>query len=126
MTRSDLPSKRIVALAIVIAVLAVSGVAYGLSRTDDGGSQEAATESTTSTADDTSSTSTTEAPTTTDTTAPETTTTTGPDGILERGEHGEEVAALQRRLIELKLDPGPPDGAFGTGTLYAVQGFQKL
>ena len=128
MARTELPSKRLVALAIVIAVLAVSGVAYGLSRTDDGGaSDDAAAGATTATTDEaTSSTTTTDAPTTTDTTAPETTTTTGPDGVLEQGERGEEVAALQRRLAELKFDPGPADGAFGLGTLYAVQGFQKL
>jgi lipoprotein-anchoring transpeptidase ErfK/SrfK len=72
-------------------------------------------------------TTTTTAPSTTTTTAP--TTTTGPradDGVLERGEQGEAVAALQRRLVELHFDPGPADGSFGTGTLYAVQGFQKL
>ena len=130
MARTELPTKRLVALAIVIAVLAVSGVAYGLSRTDgDGGPTggDAAAPATDTTDEPTSSsTSTTEAPTTTDTTAPETTTTTGPDGVLEQGERGEEVAALQRRLAELKFDPGPADGAFGLGTLYAVQGFQKL
>ena len=61
-------------------------------------------------------TTTTAAPTTT--TAAPTTTTTGPapdDGVLERGEQGEAVAALQRRLAELHFDPGPADGAFGTG-----------
>jgi peptidoglycan hydrolase-like protein with peptidoglycan-binding domain len=129
MARTDLPSKRFVALAIVIAVLAVSGVAYGLSRSDGGGGDatgDAAAPSTAATDEPSSTTTTTEAPTTTETTAPETTTTTGPDGVLERGERGEEVAALQRRLIELKFDPGPADGAFGVGTLYAVQGFQKL
>ena len=128
MARDHLPPKRLVALAIVIAVLAVSGVAYGLSRADraDHGSDLASdeTSSTATTRRDTT-TSTTEA-TTTSSTEPETTTTTGPDGVLERGEHGEEVAALQRRLTELKFDPGPADGAFGLGTMYAVQGFQKL
>ena len=129
MARTELPTKRLVALAIVIAVLAVSGVAYGLSRTDGGGGSagDVAAPGTATTDEPTSSsTSTTEAPTTTDTTAPETTTTTGPDGVLEQGERGDEVAALQRRLAELKFDPGPADGAFGLGTLYAVQGFQKL
>ena len=34
MARIDLPPKRLVALAIIIAVLTVSGVAYGLTRTE--------------------------------------------------------------------------------------------
>lgn len=116
--------------AVFVAVLAVSGVAYGIG----GGSSLKLTVPTTTTPSTTTTTAaptttTTEATTTSTTAAPETTTTTGPavdDGILERGEHSDAVAALQRRLLELHFDPGPPDGAFGTGTLYAVQGFQKL
>src|SRR5687768_16108203 len=114
MTRTDLPTKRLVALAIVIAVLAVRGVAYGLTRPDDGDGPSPPAGPTSATRDDdddTATTTTTETPTTTETTVPETTTTTGPDGVLERGEHGDEVAALQRRLAELKFDPGPADGA---------------
>jgi len=127
MARTDLPKKRTVALAIVIAVLAVSGVAYGLGRTDGGGDRtQTAAESSTTAVDDETTTTTEATSTTTETTEPPTTTTTGPDGVLERGERGDEVAAVQRRLAELKFDPGPADGAFGLGTLYAVQGFQKL
>ncbi|HYD10425.1 MAG TPA: L,D-transpeptidase family protein [Acidimicrobiales bacterium] len=127
MARTLLPTKRLVALAIVLAVLAISGVAYGLTKAGGGGDGPAAAASTSTTDDDDTTTS--ERPTTsssTTTTAPETTTTTGPDGVLEQGERGEEVAVLQRRLAELRFDPGPADGRFGLATHYAVQGFQKL
>ena len=120
-----LPSSRWPALAVVAAVLAVSTVAYGFTVVASGDEAAVTTTTTTTTTTTRPTTTTTEAPTTTTT---ETTTTTVPvdDGVLERGEKGEAVAALQRRLAELKLDPGPADGAFGTGTMYAVQGFQKL
>ena len=120
-----LPSSRWPALAVVAAVLAVSTVAYGFTVVASGDESAVTTTTTTTTTTTRPTTTTTEAPTTTTT---ETTTTTVPvdDGVLERGEKGEAVAALQRRLAELKLDPGPADGAFGTGTMYAVQGFQKL
>jgi lipoprotein-anchoring transpeptidase ErfK/SrfK len=110
----------------MVAVLLVSTAAYGITRVAAGNDEAAPTT--------TSSTTTTSRPTTTTTTAPTTTTaapttTTGPqadDGVLERGEKGDAVAALQHRLVELHFDPGPADGSFGTGTMYAVQGFQKL
>lgn len=125
MARNLLTKKRAVALATVVAVLTVTGVAYGFTRAGD---DVAAGPGATSSTSDETTTSTTERPTSTTTTtaAPETTTTTAQDDILEQGESGEAVAALQRRLVELKLDPGPADGSFGLGTLYAVQGFQKL
>jgi lipoprotein-anchoring transpeptidase ErfK/SrfK len=112
------------ALGVVVAVTAAGGVAWGIGAA--GGDERdaaAAVDETTSTTK--RSTTTTEAPTTT-TEAPTTTTAPPPDDVLERGERGEEVAALQRRLTELKLDPGPADGSFGVGTMYAVQAFQKL
>jgi peptidoglycan hydrolase-like protein with peptidoglycan-binding domain len=115
------------ALAVVVAVLAVGGAAWGVTAATDGGAdgQEAAA------VDDSTTTSerptTTQRPTTTSTTAPPTTTTAPPvDDVLERGDRGEAVAALQRRLTELRYDPGPADGAFGLGTMYAVQAFQKV
>jgi lipoprotein-anchoring transpeptidase ErfK/SrfK len=109
---------------VIVAVLVVSGGAFGLTRI---GGETALPATTTTSAAPT--TTTTAAPTTTSTEAPTTTEPTGPrpdDAVLERGEQGEEVAALQRRLAELRFDPGPADGVFGGGTLYAVQGFQKL
>jgi peptidoglycan hydrolase-like protein with peptidoglycan-binding domain len=127
-----LKNPRWTALAVVVAVLVAAVGAWGIVRAGGAGETiDAATISqalsvTTATTEP----STTDAPrtTTTATTIPETTTTAVPvdDGVLERGESGEAVAAVQRRLAELKFDPGPADGAFGTGTLYAVQGFQKL
>jgi hypothetical protein len=116
------------ALAVLVAVLIVSTAAYGITRV--AGEDAAAPTTTSSTTSTTRAhrTTTTTQPTTTSTTAA-VTTTTGPapdDGVLERGERGEEVAALQRKLGELHFDPGPADGSFGTATLYAVQGFQKL
>src|SRR4051812_3463339 len=116
---------RSLALAIVVVIVAVGGVAYGFTVASG---DPAAAPTTTTTATTRPTTTTTEAPTTT-TTAPPTTTTTGPradDGVLERGERGDAVAALQRRLAELHFDAGIPDGSFGLATVYAVQGFQKL
>jgi peptidoglycan hydrolase-like protein with peptidoglycan-binding domain len=118
------PSSRWSALAVVAAVLAVSTVAYGFTVVASG--DEAAVATTTTTTTTTRPTTTTTEATTTTTTAPTTTTVPVDDGVLERGEKGEAVAALQRRLAELRFDPGPADGSFGSGTLYAVQGFQQL
>jgi hypothetical protein len=112
----------------MVAVLVASTAAYGITRVAATDQASTTTSSTTAvTRPPTTATSTTTAPTTTSTTAA--TTTTGPqadDGVLEKGEKGEAVAAVQRRLVELHFDPGPADGSFGTGTMYAVQGFQKL
>ena len=112
---------RWMALAVVVAVLAAGGVAYGVTASDDEAAAPAGT--TTSTEERTT---TTEATTTTSTTVPTTTTVPVEDGVLRKGDKGPEVAALQQRLVDLKFDPGPADGAFGQATAYAVQGFQKL
>jgi peptidoglycan hydrolase-like protein with peptidoglycan-binding domain len=122
MTRLRTP--RFLAVAVAVAVLAVGGIAYGVSVASDDTAAPVAITTTTTTTRPT--TTTTEATTTT--TAP-TTTTSGPipeDGVLERGERGDAVAALQRRLAELHFDAGVPDGSFGLATFYAVEGFQKL
>ena len=123
---SRLKTPRIAALTVVVAVLAAGGVAFGL--TIASGDPTAAPTTTTTSATTQRTTTTTTLPTTTSTAAPPTTVPgpRGDDGVLERGERGEEVAALQRRLAELHFDAGVPDGAFGLATLYAVQGFQKL
>lgn len=44
---------------------------------------------------------------------------------LRLGDRGEDVAALQRRLNELKFNCGKVDGIFGIATLNAVKAFQK-
>ena len=119
-----LPTSRWQALAVVAAVMAASTAAFGFTVVASG--DESAVTTTTTTTSTTRPTTTTTEATTTTTAAVTTTTVPVDDGVLERGEKGEAVAALQRRLAELKLDPGPADGSFGTGTMYAVQGFQKL
>ena len=115
------------ALAVVAAVLAAGGAAWGVTAgsNDDDGQEAAAVDDSTTTSE--RPTTTQRPTTTTSTTAPPTTTTAVPvDDVLERGDRGEAVAALQRRLTELRYDPGPADGAFGLGTMYAVQAFQKV
>jgi lipoprotein-anchoring transpeptidase ErfK/SrfK len=121
---------RWIALAVVVAVLAVSGAAYGLAGGggDDGAATAGDTTSTTerrrSTTSSSSSSSSTSSTTTT--TAPPKPAAPVDDGSLKQGSSGPAVLALQQRLIELKFDPGPADGRFGLATTYAVQGFQKL
>ena len=43
-----------------------------------------------------------------------------------RGSAGPEIKLIQDRLIELKFDPGVPDGSFGERTQQAVWAFEKL
>ena len=73
-------------------------------------------------------TTTADPPRTTTTAAPTTSTTAAPppSDELVRGTSGPPVEALQRRLTELHLDPGPVDGRFGSGTFAAVVAFQQL
>jgi peptidoglycan hydrolase-like protein with peptidoglycan-binding domain len=64
------------------------------------------------------------------TTVPPVTTTTAPpdpaaDGLLELGESGPGVAALQQRLSDLGYWLGTPDGTYGQLTRQAVMAFQK-
>ena len=47
------------------------------------------------------------------------------DGRLRRGDEGDEVTALQRRLTELGYWNGPADGSFGQLTQQAVYAVQK-
>lgn len=44
---------------------------------------------------------------------------------LQKGDKGDEVKALQARLIELKYLDGKADGDYGNKTVAAVQAFQK-
>ncbi len=46
--------------------------------------------------------------------------------LLKSGSSGENVRALQNRLLELGYDPGEIDGIYGAGTKTAVISFQKL
>lgn len=46
------------------------------------------------------------------------------DGVLEMGDHGSDVEALQRRLIELHYVVGKVDGVFGSRVRAAVLAFQ--
>ncbi len=72
----------------------------------------------------------------TTTAPPETTTTTtttapAPPPMtaaadLAQGAKGDDVLAVQQRLVELGFDPGRVDGSFGLATRYAVEGFQKF
>jgi peptidoglycan hydrolase-like protein with peptidoglycan-binding domain len=122
---SRLRTPRYLALAIAVAVLAVGGVAFAIG--SGGAHEQISLPDPTSTTATTGSTTTTMAELTTTTAAP--TTTTGPrpdDGVLERGDHGPDVVALQKRLAELHFDAGVPDGTYGLATMYAVEGFQNL
>ena len=124
---SRLRTPRFLALAIVVAVLAAGGVAFALTSGGGGHEDVSLPEPSVTTATTGSTTTTTTAADTTTTTAH--TTTTGPrpdDGVLERGDRGPDVEALQRRLAELHFDAGVPDGSFGLATMYAVEGFQSL
>jgi lipoprotein-anchoring transpeptidase ErfK/SrfK len=106
--------RRRIVLAVVVAVLAVSGIGFGVATGGSDGTPAAVRPSTTTT---------TTSSTTTTTVA--TTTTIAVAGLHE-GSTGPDVQALQRRLAELRYDPGPADGRFGQATTYAVQAFQKL
>jgi len=45
--------------------------------------------------------------------------------VLRRGARGDDVAGLQRTLVEVGFDPGPADGIFGQRTERAVREFQE-
>lgn len=105
-----------IATALVVAATGCSG---------GGGSDDAAAP--TATTRRSTTTSTTEAPTTTTTEAPATTATTAkptPDGLAQ-GARGEQVRALEQRLVDLKFDPGRVDGVYDSSTFHAVMAFQK-
>ena len=53
------------------------------------------------------------------------TSTDAPYGELKKGSKGEEVKALQQRLIELGFLNGKADGDYGNKTAKAVSAFQK-
>ncbi len=120
----------VLALAVVVAMVGVAGWAWTAS---DGQRTVVAAHpdrgSTTSAGRPARPSTTTPPPpstTTTATTARAPAPTTPARAGLARGTSGPAVEELQRRLADLRLDPGPVDGRFGGGTLYAVQGFQKL
>ena len=45
--------------------------------------------------------------------------------LLKEGGKGEKIAALQKTLKSVGVDPGNPDGVFGPKTKQAVTAFQK-
>lgn len=47
-------------------------------------------------------------------------------GTLDRGASGDDVKRLQRRLLDLRFDPGAVDGQFGEMTAMAVWAYKKL
>lgn len=89
---------------------------------------EATTITTTTTTSTVAPTTTTVPPSATSSTVPPATsappTTVSP--WLQRGASGDEVLALQRRLVELGYWLGTPDGDFGTNTHHAVVALQKV
>jgi peptidoglycan hydrolase-like protein with peptidoglycan-binding domain len=114
------------AAAVGLVALVAGGVAFGVT---SGADDDLAAPATTTTTDGRRPASTTTSSSTTTTSS--TTSTTSPSAspagaVLSRGDSGPEVVALQRRLGELRYDPGPVDGKFGGATVYAVQAFQKL
>jgi hypothetical protein len=114
-----------VAATVAVAVVALGGVAYGVSSAS-GGDNAAPATTTTSTTRATTTTTSAPTTTTTSTTVAPPTTVAGDDGVLQKGDRGDDVRAVQQRLKDLHFDPGPADGGFGTATVYAVQAFQKL
>jgi peptidoglycan hydrolase-like protein with peptidoglycan-binding domain len=62
---------------------------------------------------------------TTSTTLPPTTTAPPPPPGLAQGAQGDEVRALEQRLVDLHFDPGKLDGVYDTSTHHAVMAFQK-
>jgi peptidoglycan hydrolase-like protein with peptidoglycan-binding domain len=118
-----------VTLGAVVALLAVGGVGYALTRDD----------SSPKAGDVSDAQGVVDRPSTT-TSVPESTTTTKagliqpkpvtlppiPGGVMGPGAEGDVVKAYQQRLIDLKFDPGPVDGKYGGAMSYAVQAVQKI
>ncbi|MGH9187967.1 MAG: L,D-transpeptidase family protein [Acidimicrobiales bacterium] len=124
---------RTLLLTVFAAMLLAAACDQG-SETSSGGRRSTTTTVPTTTTNKpttttTAPTTTTTAPTTTST-APITTTTTAPPPaapepeVLESGVEGPRTLALQQRLLDLRFDPGPLDGQFGTKTVQAVWAFQ--
>ena len=118
--RSDRGAARaapIVAAAALIGTVVIAGVVAGMG---DGGSSRSGGTTTAAPAASSSAPS---------TTAPATTTTTPKTALrrtLSSGSLGDDVTRLQRRLTDLKFNPGPIDGQFGTLTEAAVWAYEKL
>jgi hypothetical protein len=120
--RSTIP--RAVPIVASVALLGLVGVvgAIGVATRDDASADgpTAAPAGTAAGAAASVAPTTTLAPTTT--TVPKTTIA----GPLKRGMSGPEVQALQQRLTDLKFQPGPIDGQFGSLTQMAVWAYQAL
>jgi hypothetical protein len=114
---------RAVPIVAAVALVGVVGTvgAIGVATRDDASADAPAAASASAAAASTAATTTTTLPPTT-TTVPKTTIS----GPLKRGMSGPEVQALQQRLADLKFQPGPIDGQFGTLTQVAVWAYQAL
>ncbi len=106
-----------VAAAALIGTVVVVGAAAGLGGRDSGGAGDSGTS----------------LPAATSTAVPTTaleTTTTAPKTVLDRtlgyGSAGDDVTRLQQRLTQLRFNPGPVDGQFGSLTQAAVWAYEKL
>ncbi len=53
-------------------------------------------------------------------------TVTPPDTLLQEGDRGTDVEALQELVSLVGFDPGPIDGIFGSGTARAIRRFQGV
>ncbi len=117
-------------VSLVIAALAVSGIAVAGSALRDTKSDSKAQAPTTTTAAPT----TTTAPAPTTTTIPPTTIIQPPwanlppppGGSVGIGSTGPEVQAYEQRMADIHFDPGPVDGVYDQKTAYAAQTLQKL
>jgi len=111
-------------LRLLTSALALALVAGACSGSDgDDAAAAASAESSTTTS---STTTTTEAPTTTTTAAPTTTTTAKPaPTVFGRGAKGDQIQAMEQKLVDLKFDTGKVDGSFDAATGHAVMAFQK-
>jgi hypothetical protein len=118
--RSDRGAVRaapLVAAAALIGTVVVVGAVAGLGGDDSGGAGDSSTSLPAATS------------TAVSTTALETT-TTAPKTVLDRtlgyGSAGDDVTRLQERLTQLRFNPGPVDGQFGSLTQAAVWAYEKL
>ena len=126
--------KALIVVVAILTVVAAVGAVVALTRTDD--SPEGA-----SSRRPVRSSTTTSTTTTTTTTLPLVQPPPSPSGIVQPiearipapppegvgpGAEGLFVFAVQKRLADLRFDPGPIDGAYGLATEYAVQGLQKF
>ncbi len=120
----------LVSLAVAAVVTGTAAAVGAVVRDDPTAAAASARSSPSTTTSSTSTTTTTLPPTTTVPPAliqpPPAALPPPPGGGVGLGSRGAEVQAYQQRLVDLHFDPGPVDGYYGLGTVYAVQALQKL